>query len=72
VKGARHERIVLDGIAEDDELRAADAVAVGGQFRRFTDDIADAQTLSVVASARGIDVMSAMSPGVLPLCTSAE
>ena len=30
VERAGHERVVLDRVAEDDELRAADAVAVGG------------------------------------------
>ncbi len=30
VERARHERVVLDGVAEHDELGAADAVAIGG------------------------------------------
>ena len=36
---ARHERVILDGIAEDDELRAAEAVALARQLRRFLHDL---------------------------------
>ena len=34
--------------------------------------LTDAQTRSVTASASGIDAISAMSPRVMPFCTSAE
>ena len=38
VERTRHERVVLDGVAEHDELAGSDALAVGGRFSgRFHD-----------------------------------
>ena len=34
VEGARHERIILHGVTESDEFRAADAVAVAGKISK--------------------------------------
>ena len=39
VEGARHEGIVFGGVAEDDQLRRAEAVVVGGQLGALTDDV---------------------------------
>jgi hypothetical protein len=39
---------------------------------RVVPTFTDAQTRSVAASAAGMESISARSPGVAPLCTSAE
>ncbi len=39
---------------------------------RVVPTLTDAHTRSVTASASGIEAISASSPGVMPLCTSAE
>ena len=54
VERAGHERVVLDRVAEHDQLGAADAVAVGGAFRGRLDDLAHARHgVHVDAGARG-------------------
>ena len=57
MEGARHERIVVRRIAEDDELRAPERVAVLRPFGRLLDDLAhEAHGVHVDASLRRADV----------------
>ena len=57
VKRAGHERVVLDRIAKHDQLRAADAVAIGRAFGGRHDDFAHARHgVHVDARARRGDV----------------
>ena len=52
VERPRHKGVVLDGVAEDDQLGRADAVPVGGQFGRPLDHPPIISTASILMPAR--------------------
>ena len=57
VEGAGHEGVVLDGVAEDDELGAAEAALRGGELRGLLDDAAhEGDGVHVYAGLGGADV----------------
>ena len=63
VECARHERVVLDGVGEADELRAREAAALARQLGHLLDDLAGAPDgVHVDAGARRRDVQRRAQP----------
>ena len=57
MESARHERVVLDGVAEHDELAGSDALAIGGRLGGLLDDTRHFERgVHVDARARGSQV----------------